>query len=132
MLLNEFDAGLAAQPATARDRAEALGRCRREFHRRRELDIDDIFGQSREGAKVCAASEDSFREKKTGGQLHVISRSAHGGCDSFAPDTNLERLFDCDLIGHAFVVTVFLAADDASRADSLHATSSHEMRRKRE
>ena len=131
MLANKFYTCLAAESAAARDGAEALGSSRREFNGRREFQIDYIFGRSGEGLQIRSLSDDRFGKEKAGCQFIIVSRRAHRGCDRAIANPNLERLFDRDLIGDAFMAAVFLSANDASRPDSLHAGSSHQNAEKK-
>src|SRR6185437_14808544 len=128
MLEDKFNALLPAEPATARDRAEALRRARREFYFRRKLDAHDVFSRRRERMQVRAVADDSFRKEKARGEFLVVSRSAHRGRDRLAGYADFQGLLDRDLVGQPFMFAIFFSADDAAGADSFHDGSSHERK----
>src|SRR5215472_17270405 len=93
-----IDACLPADSATARNRAETSPFVQLDFRTRDKIDADNVVEASRDFGDLSALTNNRFGNQKTGGKLIVMPRRAHGCGQSFAANSNFQRLFDRQLV----------------------------------
>ncbi|SRR5260370_6727205 len=85
---------LSAEPAGRRHYESALRLRRLDHHFGRKLDHYDVGLRGRYAANLTRAADDALGEEKSGRQLTIVARRAHGHREAPRAQANLERLFN--------------------------------------
>src|SRR6266850_2092385 len=85
---------LSAEPARRRHHESALRLRRLDHHFGRKLHHYDVWLRVRYPANLTPAADDALGEEKSGRQLKIVARRAHGHRKAPRTYSNLERLFD--------------------------------------
>lgn len=115
---NGIDRSFSANPATGSGKEVAghLFKVGRNF--RCDLHLNDIrriharaFRRIFKRENVLAALDDAFCKQKTGCQLEIMARGAHGDTQRTIADADFQRFFRCEEITLAVATTVVPLGD---------------------
>src|SRR2546430_3915213 len=119
-LPNRIDTRFATKSAAAGNCPETLGGVQFQLHAAREIDNHFIITISRNSRDSASIMHDRFGNEETCSELFVVSRCAHRRGQSFAANSNFQRLFDRQIVPQMFERAVLSSPDDSSRTDGGH------------
>src|SRR5439155_1474138 len=119
-LPNLIDARFATKSAAAGNRPETLGGVQFQLHTARQIDDHSIITVSRNSRDRASIMHDRFGNEETCSELFVVSRCAHRRSQTFAANSNFQRLFDREIVPQIFERAILSSPDDSSRTDAGH------------
>lgn len=132
-LLGDFINGVGATNSAGRGRHDVTGRGEiRCGGPEANLHIDDVEGliailigpgAIAHGDQMFGATDDAFGQQKTCDHVEIITRSAHGGSEGGAVESNLQGFFDGNLFLARDTSAIDRGPDDAPSSNS----SSHDF-----